>query len=397
MDILEVFKSAVQSLRINKLRSALTALGIIIGVAAIILLISIGSGLQNYISGQFEKLGTNSIFILPGKVRVGPQGGPPQSINKLSFKTVEALERGKGPYISEVLPQIQRNITASYRNKSEITTLVGTREVYFALSDIKASQGRVFNKQDDLAAKKVAVIGQTLAKKLYESQNPIGQKIAISKKPFTVIGVMATQGNAGGVDIDNQVIIPLSSARVLSGANQVNSILVRTTSTETIPQAKAQVEKVLLRNLTGDDFTILTQEQLLSSILQILGVLTLALGGIAGISLIVGGVGISNIMLVSVTERTREIGLRKAVGARPRDILNQFLIEAVILSLFGGLVGLTIGYVGSLALSPFIKTLVPFWAVALGIGFSSVVGIVFGVAPAIRASRLEPIVALRHE
>ncbi|MEX2028822.1 MAG: ABC transporter permease [Candidatus Curtissbacteria bacterium] len=397
MDILEVFRSAIDSLQINKLRSALTALGIIIGVAAIILLISIGSGLQNYISGEFEKLGTNSIFILPGKVRVGPQGGPPQAINKLTFKTAQALERSKGPFISEVLPQIEQNVTASFKNKTEITLLVGTNAAYFGLSDIKASQGRVFSKQDDQAAKKVAVIGNTLAEKLYESQNPVGQKISISKKPFTVIGVMASQGNAGGVDIDNQIIIPIQTARVISGADQVNSILVRTTSAETIPQAKAQVEKVLGRSLSEDDFTILTQEQLLSSILQILGVLTLALGGIAGISLIVGGVGISNIMLVSVTERTREIGLRKAVGAKPRDILNQFLIEAVILSLFGGIVGLLIGFAGSLALAPFIKTAVPFWAVALGIGFSSAVGIVFGVAPAIRASRLEPIVALRHE
>lgn len=397
MDILEVFGSAIVSLRINKLRSALTALGIIIGVAAIILLISIGSGLQNYISGEFEKLGTNSIFILPGKVQVGPQGGPPQSINKLTFKTVEALERGKGSFISEILPQIEQNVTASFKNKTEITLLVGTNEAYFKLSDIGASQGRVFTKQDNQAAKKVSIIGASLAKKLYEAQNPIGQKISISKKPFTVIGVMASQGSAGGVDIDNQIIIPIQTARAISGADQVNSILVRTTSTETIPQAKAQVEKVLSRTLSEDDFTILTQEQLLSSILQILGVLTLALGGIAGISLIVGGVGISNIMLVSVTERTREIGLRKAVGARPRDILNQFLVEAVILSLFGGIAGLAIGFIGSLALSPFIKTAVPLWTVALGIGFSSVVGIVFGVAPAIRASRLEPIVALRHE
>jgi len=397
MDFSEIILSAIDSLRINKLRSTLTALGIIIGVAAIILLISIGTGLQNYITGEFEKLGTNSIFILPGKVRVGPQGGPPQTVNKLSFKIADRIEREKGTFINLVLPQIEKNITAEYRSKSKITLLIGTKSDYFEISDIKAKTGRVFSQKDDQTSKKVAVIGQTLASDLFENQNPIDQKIIVSEKSFTVIGVMEEQGNAGGIDIDDQVIIPLNSARILTGAEQVNAILVRTTSTETIPQAKAQVEKILLRTLSKDDFTILTQEQLLSSILQILSVLTLALGGIAAISLIVGGVGISNIMLVSVTERTREIGLRKAVGATSQDILSQFLAEAVILSVVGGLIGITVGYLGSLAISNFVKTAIPLWGVLLGIGFSSAVGVVFGVAPAIRAARLEPIVALRHE
>ena len=397
MDFSEIILSAIDSLRINKLRSTLTALGIIIGVAAIILLISIGTGLQNYITGEFEKLGTNSIFILPGKVRVGPQGGPPQTVNKLSFKIADRIEREKGTFINLVLPQIEKNITAEYRSKSKITLLIGTKSDYFEISDIKAKTGRVFSQKDDQTSKKVAVIGQTLASDLFENQNPIDQKIIVSEKSFTVIGVMEEQGNAGGIDIDDQVIIPLNSARILTGAEQVNAILVRTTSTETIPQAKAQVEKILLRTLSKDDFTILTQEQLLSSILQILSVLTLALGGIAAISLIVGGVGISNIMLVSVTERTSEIGLRKAVGATSQDILSQFLAEAVILSVVGGLIGITVGYLGSLAISNFVKTAIPLWGVLLGIGFSSAVGVVFGVAPAIRAARLEPIVALRHE
>lgn len=397
MDVSEILSTSLESIRINKLRSVLTALGIIIGVAAIILLISIGAGLQNFVSGQFEKLGANSIFILPGKVQVGPQGGPPQSINKLTFEIVDRLRNEKGPFINEISPLIEINVTASYRGKSEITLMDGVEEFYFTKQDIKAKQGRVINDRDDKSARKVAVIGQTLAEKLFQNQNPVGQKISLSNKPFTVIGVLEPQGNAGGVDIDNQVLIPLNSARVLTGANQVNSILATTTSTETIPQAKEQIEKVLNRSLSEDDFTILTQEQLLSSILQILSVLTFALGGIAAISLIVGGVGISNIMLVSVTERTREIGLRKAIGARPRDILSQFLTEAVILCLLGGLIGVTIGFVGSVILSQYLATAVPFWAVGLGLGFSTLVGIVFGVAPAIRASRLQPIEALRHE
>jgi len=391
MEILETINSAQEALRINKLRSFLTSLGIIIGVAAIILLISIGSGLQSYISAQFEKLGTNTIFILPGKVQFGPQGGPPRAVNKITFKLAEKLEKEKSEAIIDIAPFIEINITATYRNKSKVTTLAGTRSTYFSIFDIKTESGRPFSEKDNQTSRKVAVIGKTLASDLYSAQDPIGQTISLSKKSFTVIGVLEPQGNVGGVDVDNQAIIPLNSARALTGSDQVNSILVRTTS------AKTHVEKILKRTLSEDDFSILTQEQLLSSILQILGVLTFALGGIAAISLIVGGVGISNIMLVSVTERTREIGLRKAVGARSGDILGQFLTEAVILSISGGAIGILIGYLGSLALARFIQTAVPLWAVLLGFGFSSLVGIIFGVAPAIRASRLEPIVALRHE
>lgn len=397
MQFTETFAEAFEALRINKLRSALTSLGIIIGVAAIVLLISISAGLQNFISGQFEKLGTNSIFILPGKVQFGPQGGPPRTINKITIDLAEKIEREKGIYISEVAPFIELNATASHQNKSKITTLAGTRSIYFETSGIKTANGRVFSRKDDQTAKKVAVIGQTVASDLYQNQNPVGKTIQVSNKPFTVIGVLEPQGNIGGVDVDNQVLMPLNTARVLTGTNQVNSILIKTKSTENIPRAKEQVVKILTRTLSGDDFTILTQEQLLSSILQILNVLTAALGSIAAISLVVGGVGISNIMLVSVTERTREIGLRKAVGARPKDILTQFLTEAVILSVLGGIIGIGLGSLGSLALSRFIQTAIPIWAVFLGIGFSTIVGVVFGVAPAIRAAHLEPIVALRHE
>ncbi len=397
MDILETIRLALEAIKINKLRSILTALGIIIGVASIVLLISIGTGLSNYVSGQFAKLGANAIFVLPGRVRVGPQGGPPRAINKITFDIADRLDREKGPYITEISPFVQLNVTASYRGQSKITTLGGAKSTYFTSSGIMAKAGRVYSERDDAAARKVVVIGKTLASDLFKSESPVGKTILLSKKPFSVIGVLEPQGNAGGVDIDNQALMPITTARKLTGTNQVNSILVRTVSTNEIAPAKAQVEKVLKRTLSEDDFTILTQEQLLSSILQILSVLTLALGGIAAISLVVGGVGISNIMLVSVTERTQEIGLRKAVGARPRDILGQFLVEAVILSVFGGVIGITLGFLGSLILSNFLKTAVPLWAVLLGIGFSSTVGIIFGVAPAIRASRLEPIEALRHE
>lgn len=397
MDFLETLQTSVESLKRNKLRSTLTALGIIIGISAIILLISIGSGLQQFVSGQFEKLGANSIFIAPGKVQFGPQGGPPRSVNKITFKIAQDLEKNKGATITEVWPFIEIAVTASSGKESKVTTLAGTNSNYFKEFDISVDSGRTYTNSDDKTGRRVAVIGKTVARDLYKNQNPIGKTIALSKKKFKVIGVLKAQGNVGGIDVDNEVLIPLNAARKLTGSNLVNSILVRTTSTDTLDEAKKQVEKVLLRSLSEDDFTIFTQEQLLSSILQILGVLTFGLGAIAAISLVVGGVGISNIMLVSVTERTREIGLRKAVGATPKNILYQFLIEAIILSLFGGFIGVAIGYLGSLVIGQFLKTTVPLWAVGLGLGFSTMVGIIFGVAPAIRASRLEPITALRYE
>jgi putative ABC transport system permease protein len=397
MDLAEVLTSAVESIKRNKLRSSLTALGVIIGVASIILLISISSGLQNYISKEFEKLGANSLFITPGRLESSFGGGPPRSINKLTFRLMERLEREKHPAIVEISPFIEIGVTARYRNESKVTTLGGMKETYFRDAQVSATAGRLYTASENRTSRRVVVIGPSIAKDLYKFQNPIGKEITISGKTYNVLGILETRGNVGGVDADNYIYMPLNTARKLTGADQVNSVQITTTSTETLDEAKAHITKILDRTLSEDDYTILSQEQLLSTILQILGVLTAALGGIAAISLIVGGVGISNIMLVSVTERTREIGLRKAVGARPQDILQQFLTEAVILSVAGGSVGIAIGYLGSLAISSFIQTHVPLWAVLLGVGFSSIVGIVFGVAPAIRAAKLEPIEALRHE
>ena len=397
MNPVELFTISFEAIKTNKLRSVLTALGVIIGVASIILLISISAGLQGYITGQFEKLGANSLFIIPGKLEGSFGGGPPRSVNKLTFNLIEKLEREKSSAIVEVSPFIEIAITARFKNESKVSTLAGVKDSYFADSDIRTQKGRVFSERENDAARRVAVIGTTLARDLYKVDNPIEKNISISNKSFTVIGVLEPQGNVGGVDVDNQVLIPLNSARKLTGAEQVNSIQVKTTSTESIPAAREHIDKILKRTLSEDDYTILSQEQLLSSILQILGVLTAALGGIAAISLLVGGIGISNIMLVSVTERTREIGLRKAVGATNKAILSQFLTESVILSLGGGIVGVLIGYFGSLVLSNFLQTQVPLWAVLLGLGFSTLVGVVFGTFPAVRAARLEPIEALRHE
>ena len=238
MQLTEIFKLALEAIRVNKLRSALTSFGIIIGVAAIILLVSIGSGLQNYVTDQFKKLGANSIFILPGKVEFGAGGGPAQSVNKLTFSLMNKLEKEKGPNIEKVLPFIEIFVTASNRNNTKVTRLVATYNDYFSISDIKTSEGRIFTGSEEKSSKKVAVIGKTIAKDLFKNQSPIGKQLSLSKKPFTVIGVFAPQGSVAGVDVDNAVIIPLSAGRVLTGSDLVNQVLVRTTSTENIQEAK---------------------------------------------------------------------------------------------------------------------------------------------------------------
>src|SRR3989338_3704557 len=247
MDAKEIIRSALESIKINKLRSSLTALGVIIGVASIILLISISAGIQNFISKEFEKLGTNSLFIIPGKLEGAFGGGPPRTINKLTFQIVDRLERSKNPAIVDISSFIEIATTARYKNQSKVTTTAGVEESYFVHSQIKTTQGRLFTEKENEIAKRVAVIGPDLAASLYRQDNPIGKKITISNQSFEVIGILETRGNVGGVNVDNQAIIPLNSAKKLTGANLVNSILVRTTSTETLPQAKNHIEKILDR------------------------------------------------------------------------------------------------------------------------------------------------------
>src|SRR3989344_8485913 len=254
MNPVELLSVSIEAIKTNKLRSVLTALGVIIGVASIILLISISAGLQGFISSQFEKLGANSLFIIPGKLE-GSFGGPPRTVNKLTFSLVERLEREKSPAIVDVSPFIEIAVTARFKNETKVTTLDGVKKSYFVYSDIRAEKGRVFSEGENEVAKRVAVVGTSLARDLYKANNPIDKTISISNKSFVVIGVLEPQGNVGVVDIDNLVLIPLNSARKLTGTDLVNAVLIRTTSEETIPQAKEQVDKILRRTLGEDDYT----------------------------------------------------------------------------------------------------------------------------------------------
>lgn len=400
MDITQVFTLAIKSIIRNKTRSFLTALGIIIGVCAVILLVSLGQGLQKYITGQFEQLGANLVVVLPGRVSLeeGFSGGPPNFAgSKLTVAHTEAIAKLGGP-IDDAAAAIETPASVSYKGKSKYSTVAGVTSNFGRLRNLVVAQGRDISDSDVQLGRKAAVLGKGISEDLFGLSDPINSEINIGEEKYTVIGILAELGSGGiGFDVDNFVAIPISAAQRLTGNENVMSIAIKARDRESISGAITLTNNYLKRQLKEDDFSVIDQTNLLSTINQILGVLTVALGGIAAISLVVGGVGIMNIMLVSVTERTREIGLRKAVGAKPNDILIQFLIEAIVLSVLGGVIGIILGYLGSLIISNFFPAQVTLWSVALSFGVSAVVGIVFGVAPAVRASKLNPIDALRYE
>ena len=399
MNFLEYIKLAFIALRTNKVRSILTMLGIIIGVASVILLVSIGTGLQNFVTQQFASLGSNTLWIMAGDVDLsqGPRGAM-MSVSKFELSDAGDLERGSD-HIKQASPMVQGFATFSYQGETASTEVWGVWENYFAISSFAPEYGRIITQNDVERSRRVIVLGHKPAVDLFgEGVNPVGRTLPMNDVQFEVVGVLKSKGGGGAMgSADDFVAIPLTTAMRQFDQNRPFMIFVEAVDSQQIAQAKEDAERILLRRLKDDEFSVIEQTQLLSTITQFLGAITAALGGIAAISLVVGGIGIMNIMLVSVTERTREIGLRKAVGAKPNDILMQFLIESVILSLFGGTIGILLGALGSLAVSSFIQTAVSLWSVMLAFGFSAAIGIIFGVAPAIRASRLNPIEALRYE
>lgn len=398
----ETVKLALTALRANKMRSLLTMLGVIIGVTSVILLTSIGSGLQNYLNEQFEILGANTLIIMPGGF--GSEGGGMSSMagppnfqgSKLTLSHVRDLEK-LGEPIDAAAPVFELSSKATYQKNSSTVTLIGTTDQYAKVRKFNIEKGRGLARPDLDSARRVVVIGPSLAEKLFGSLDPLGKEITIAQRRFTIVGVAEKYGSMLGIDVDKTAYIPITTAQKVIGFENLMEIMIKVDRKENIDRAKEIIKDYFLRQMNKDDFSVLDQRQMLNTINQILGVLTLALGGIAAISLVVGGIGIMNIMLVSVTERTREIGLRKAVGATPRAILTQFLTEAVILSCSGGMIGILVGGTFSFILGRFIPTAVTFWAVLLAFSVSVFVGIIFGVAPAAKASKLNPIEALRYE
>lgn len=397
MNIIELLRLSWRALIANKLRSILTTLGIIIGVFAIILLVSLGSGLQSYITSQISGLGSNLLFVIPG-AEGGARTPGGAVANKLLLSDAARLQnRLKGQAL--VAPVVQKTIVIKYKNQSDKGVIVGgTTDVYtHIVNNIHIETGTSFTASQVRSGASVAVVGPTVVSKLFPDTDPIGKNILIGSNRYIIIGVYAKRGSFFGIDQDNAVSIPITIAQRQFGITNVNVIYLSANNPNSVTFVKNQAQKILLQRLTSDDFNIQSQESTLSTITNITNVLTIALGGIAAISLLVGGIGVANIMLVSVTERTREIGLRKALGARREDILKQFLFEAIILSVSGGVIGIILGIGISLIVARFFVSDVTPWSIILAFFFSIAVGIIFGTAPAIKASKLSPIEALRYE
>jgi putative ABC transport system permease protein len=398
MNITETIRLAFTAILSNRLRAFLTVLGIVIGVLSVILLIALVSGLKNYITNEISSFGSNLIFVIPGKVGGGRGPGGVQ-VNRIQFSDVNNLKH-KLEGEADVSTVVQKVAAAKYGNKtSDNMSTSGVEAIYpKIITSLKIDQGRFFTQSETDSGKRVAVVGPTVVKNLFgDNGQGIGKRIIIGTLSYEIVGVTTTRGSTFGVDQDNSAFIPLAALRRQFGIDQPNGIYISVHKAEDITSVQKTITVELKKRLSEDDFSVQTQDQALSTISQITGVLTLALGGIAAISLLVGGIGVMNIMLVSVTERTREIGLRKALGAQGKDIRNQFLVEAITLSGIGGIIGIILGILLSMIANQFITTEVTWWSIALSFGFSMLVGIVFGVTPAIRASKLDPITALRYE
>jgi len=413
MNVAESMRVALRALAANKLRSILTMLGIVIGVAAVITLMAAGQGVQVYITEQFQGIGTNLLFIIPGTFE---GGGPPdarRAARPLTMADVQALsDPFRVPDVIRLAPELDRSATVVARGRQTVTTVQGVTPDFALVRKWFPVVGEFISLQDLDGRARVAVLGQTVVKNLFpDNPYPVGETVRINDVPFQVAGVMEEKGGTFA-DQDDVVFVPLTtaqarlfSARTTGGEYRVSFILAEAVSEDRMAAAAEQIRWVLRErhNIAfedEDDFTVLSQADLIQTFGAITGVITTFLGAIAGISLLVGGIGIMNIMLVSVTERTREIGLRKAVGAKRRDILWQFLIEAVTLAVVGGLIGIAIGIVGAQLVSSLVEdfhSVITPGAVLLATTVSALVGLASGLYPAWRASRLNPIEALRYE
>ncbi len=390
----EAFRVALDALRANRLRSALTMLGVIIGVAAVVVLVALGSGAKQEVEDQVEGLGSNIIIVVPGKFELGSA----PSVSRLTLDDVSLLGRVVGD---------ERRVAVSVASGENVG--VGRRETFVTVNGVNENVPNVFDRplargeyitgSDVDTRRRVAVLGSTVVRRVFGDVDPLGRQVSIAGVRFRVIGVFAPVGSTFGVDRDTEVHIPVTAAQRLFGVDRIDALAVKAPRADDVEPLQRKLTAALTDKYDGEEFSAVTQTQILGTIGRILGLLTLVLAAIAAISLLVGGVGVSNIMLVSVRERTREIGLRKALGARQHDILLQFLIEAVLLCVVGGLIGIGLGVGGSLlvaAVSP-LPAVIAWWSPVLAFAVSAAVGIFFGVAPARRAGRLDPVVALRSE
>jgi putative ABC transport system permease protein len=409
MSVISTILEALESLAANKMRTGLTVLGIIIGVAAVIAMLAIGRGAEDSISGQIQGIGTNLIFVMSGNQQQDVRNPQP-----LTLGDAQAIaDPLSAPSVLAVAPSISGNLEVSTGKESARVSITGATPDYAPVANEEVTEGEFISPDHMLARSAVAVIGPDTATRMFgRVDNITGETIRISGQPFRVIGVLKSKGGSGFGSQDNRVIVPLTTAqsRLIQRPvrDRVDMIQAQAISSESVAQATEEIAQILRtrhRTQVGvDDFMILTQDSILGAVQTITGVLTLFLGGVAAISLLVGGIGIMNIMLVSVTERTREIGLRKAIGARKRDILIQFLTESILLSLVGGIIGIILAWViasvvGAIAAASGtpIEPVIGIDAILLATLFSMAVGLLFGIYPANRAAGLQPVEALRYE
>ncbi len=401
MLIRDTLESAFASLAANRLRTALTALGIVIGVAAVIAVLAIGEGAKANVERRIRSLGSNLLMVRPGSMRAG--GIRTGSVDTLTRDDADAV--ASLPGVTAVSGEAGGSAQIKFRENNMSASVIGVTPAYFTIRSLDIASGLGFADLDDRARRRVAVLGANVARELFGGASPIGERIQIRGTAFQVVGVIEAQGDSGFASPDDLVAIPLGTHQsVLFGQAHLSSMSVQVRNEgETEAVVTRIVELLRLRHRIAigenDDFEVRSQTEMLQTMGQITGTFTMLLGSVAAVSLLVGGIGIMNIMLVSVRERTREIGVRMAVGARRRDILLQFLVESVVVSVFGGIVGIGLGFATAMLVAKLAEweTVVPAYSVGLALGVSIGVGVLFGVGPARHASRLDPVEALRHE